>query len=62
MLEYKLIVEPNSKNIGKELNNYVYSDKSSKLYVDDWNHSIDGSRYNIEYHLRDPNKGQYNIR
>tara|TARA_R110002153_G_C13263927_1_gene492660 strand:+ start:289 stop:1515 length:1227 start_codon:yes stop_codon:yes gene_type:complete len=62
MLEYKIILEPNSKNIGKELNNYVYSDKSSKLYVDDWNHGIDGSRYNIEYHLRDPNKGSYNIR
>jgi phage terminase large subunit len=62
MLEYKIILEPNSKNIGKELNNYIYSDKNSKLYVDDWNHGIDGSRYNIEYHLRDPNKGSYNIR
>tara|TARA_R110002124_G_C8881112_1_gene508449 strand:- start:45 stop:1271 length:1227 start_codon:yes stop_codon:yes gene_type:complete len=62
MLEYKIIVEPNSKNIGKELNNYVYSDKTSKLYVDDWNHAIDGSRYNVEYHLREPNRGQYNIR
>jgi phage terminase large subunit len=51
MLEYKLIVEPNSIDIGKELNNYVYSDKGSKLYVDDWNHAIDGSRYNIEHHL-----------
>jgi phage terminase large subunit len=51
MLEYRLIVEPNSIDIGKELNNHVYSDKSSKLYVDDWNHAIDGSRYNIEHHL-----------
>tara|TARA_R110001606_G_scaffold17448_1_gene67730 strand:+ start:878 stop:2104 length:1227 start_codon:yes stop_codon:yes gene_type:complete len=62
MLEYKIILEPSSKNIAKELNNYVYSDKNSKLYVDDWNHAIDGGRYNIEYHLREPNRGQYNIR
>jgi phage terminase large subunit len=62
MLEYQIIVEPDSTNIGKELNNYVYSDKSSKLYIDDWNHSIDGARYNVEYHLREPNKGQYHIR
>ena len=62
MLEYLIILEPNSKNIAKELNNHAYSDKTSKLYVDDWNHAIDGARYNIEYHLRDPNKGQYNIR
>jgi phage terminase large subunit len=62
MLDYEIIVEPNSSNIAKELNNYVYSDKNSKLYVDDWNHAIDGSRYNIIYHLDNPNKGKYNIR
>ena len=62
MLDYELIVEPNSSNVAKELNNYVYSDKGSKLYCDDWNHAIDGSRYNIEYQLGNPNKGKYNIR
>ena len=62
MLDYDIIVEPKSSNIAKELNNYVYSDKSSKLYIDAWNHSIDGSRYNIIYHLDNPNKGIYNIR
>ena len=61
MLDYEIIVEPNSTNIAKELNNYVYADKGSKLYIDDFNHAIDGSRYNIEYHLRD-NKGKYDIR
>ena len=61
MQDYKLIVEPNSQNIAKELNNHVYADKGSKLYVDSFNHAIDGSRYNIEYHLRD-NKGVYDIR
>ena len=62
MLEYKIVLESNSKNIAKELNNHVYSDKKSKLYIDDWNHAVDGARYNIEYHLREPNKGNYNVR
>ncbi len=51
MQDYQIIVEPNSHNISKELNNYVYLDKGSKLYLDNWNHSIDGIRYNVVYHL-----------
>ena len=62
MLGYELIIEPNSSNIAKELNNHVYADKGSKLYVDDFNHAIDGSRYNIIYHLDNPNRGNYDIR
>ena len=62
MLGYEIIVEPNSKNIAKELNNHSYADKGSKLYVDDFNHAIDGSRYNIIYHLDRPNRGNYDIR
>ena len=61
MQDYDIVLSPDSNNIAKEFNNYVYSDKSSKLYVDDWNHAIDASRYNIIYHLDDPNKGTYNI-
>jgi len=51
MQDYELIVEPNSNNIAKELNNYVYLDKGSKLYLDDYNHIIDAIRYNVVYHL-----------
>jgi len=51
MQDYEIIVEQNSHNIAKELNNYVYLDKGSKLYVDNYNHSIDGIRYNVVYHL-----------
>jgi phage terminase large subunit len=51
MQDYEIIVEPNSQNIAKELNNYVYLDKGSKLYLDNYNHAIDGIRYNIVYHL-----------
>jgi phage terminase large subunit len=59
ILDYELIVSPESKNIAKELNNYVYADKGSKLYVDNYNHAIDAIRYNCIYHLDNPNAGKY---
>ncbi len=49
MQDYELIVE--GENIGKELNNYVYTDKGSKLFSDNWNHAIDAIRYNVSYQL-----------
>jgi len=61
MQDYELIVSPPSTNIAKELNNYVYADKGSKLYVDNYNHAIDGIRYNVIYHLDNPNAGKYFI-
>lgn len=61
MQDYQLIVSPESTNIAKELNNYVYADKGSKLYVDNWNHAIDGIRYNVIYHLDNPNAGKYYV-
>ena len=62
MQDYEIVVETNSYNIAKELNNYVYLDKGSKLYLDDFNHAIDGIRYNVIYNLDNPNKGTYHIR
>ena len=59
MQDYQLIVTPESTNIAKELNNYIYASKSSKLYVDSFNHAIDGIRYNVIYHLDNPNAGKY---
>jgi phage terminase large subunit len=59
MQDYKIIVEPNSTNIAKELNNYCYLNKGSKLYVDNWNHIIDAIRYNVIYNLDNPSKGTY---
>lgn len=61
MLDFKIIVEHKSRNIAKELNNYKYANKGSKMYVDDFNHAIDGIRYNITYHLDNPEKGNYYI-
>jgi phage terminase large subunit len=59
MQDYQIIITPESTNIAKELNNYVYADKGSKLYVDSYNHAIDGVRYNVMYHLDNPNAGKY---
>lgn len=55
MQDYKLVID--GENIGKELNNYVYADKGSKLFADDYNHAIDAIRYNVSYFLQ----GSYNI-
>jgi len=59
--DFDLIVEQNSQNIAKELNNYVYMDKKSQLYIDDWNHALDALRYNVIYHLDNPNAGNYYV-
>lgn len=59
MQDYEIVLEPNSQNIAKELNNYIYSDKKSGLVIDNYNHALDAIRYNVFYHLSNPNKGQY---
>jgi len=61
MQDYQIIVEENSQNIAKEFNNYVYLNKQSKLYIDDWNHIIDAIRYNVIFHLDNPNRGTYAV-
>lgn len=61
MQDFEIIVEPNSQDIAKELNNFVYMNKASKLYIDAWNHAIDAFRYNIIHHLDNPNQGNYFI-
>lgn len=61
MQDFQIILDPQSSNLAKEFNNYVYLNKASKLYIDDWNHGIDSARYNIIYHLDNPNQGNYHI-
>jgi len=56
LLEYKIIVEHNSSNIAKELNNYTYADKTSKLVIDDFNHAIDPLRYVATFKLTTKSK------
>ena len=61
MQGFKIVVSNESKNIAKELNNYVYADKGSKLFVDDFNHAIDAIRYNVSFQLMN-NSRALNIR
>jgi phage terminase large subunit len=61
MQDFEIIVEQNSHDIAKELNNYVYLNRVGKLYIDAYNHAIDGIRYNVIHHLDNPNSGKYFI-
>ena len=45
--EYEIIVSPESVNIGKELNNYVWHDKKSGSPIDAFNHALDAIRYYV---------------
>jgi phage terminase large subunit len=61
MKDYEIILEPNSQNVAKEFNNYIYSDSKSGLVIDAYNHAIDGARYNVFYQLANPQKGKYYV-
>lgn len=49
MQDYTLIVSEKSVNLQKELRNYIWLDKGSKLVIDDYNHAIDAARYAFSY-------------
>lgn len=61
MQDYDLIIDPDSTNLVKELNNYAWLEKKVAP-VDDFNHLIDAARYAIYYQLSNPNKGKYHLR
>lgn len=48
MKDYTLCVDPDSQNLKKELNNYVWAEKKSETPVDDYNHLIDPIRYCLQ--------------
>ena len=62
MQDYDLIIDPNSTNLIKELNNYSWLEKKSNTPIDDHNHLIDAARYAISYQLKNPNYGSYAVR
>lgn len=47
MNEYEIIVDPDSDNLKRELNNYIYHDKKSNTPIDAYNHLIDPARYGV---------------
>ena len=60
--DYELIVDSESTNLIKELNNYVWHDKKSETPIDDYNHLLDALGYALWNLIGKPNKGKYDIR
>jgi phage terminase large subunit len=60
LLDYDLIVDEDSVDLIKELNNYCWLSKGDKP-VDNYNHAIDAVRYAVSFQIDDPNKGSYAI-
>jgi phage terminase large subunit len=59
MQDYNLVVDPDSLELIKELNNYCWMEKKSSTPIDDYNHAIDAIRYAVTYQLENPNRGKY---
>jgi len=60
--DYDMIIDENSIDLIKELNNYCWLEKKSETPIDKFNHAIDALRYAVTYQLANPFKGIYNIR
>ena len=59
--DYDLIVDQDSINLIKELNNYAWLERKSNTPIDKFNHLIDAIRYAITYQLQNKNRGSYYI-
>lgn len=59
--DWTIIVDPESKNIIKELNNYAWSNKAGEVPNDDFNHTLDPLGYILWDVIGKPNRGKYNI-
>ncbi|CAB5217979.1 phage_term_2, phage terminase, large subunit, PBSX family [uncultured Caudovirales phage] len=59
--DYDLIIDENSVDLIKELNNYCWLEKKSETPIDKFNHGLDALRYAVSYQLANPNKGKYSI-
>lgn len=60
--DFDLIVDPESTELIKELNNYCWLEKKSATPIDAHNHALDAIRYAISYQLENPTRGQYFIK
>ena len=56
--DYQIIVDPDSHNLAKELNNWVWLDKKGEVPLDDFNHLIDAARYYTKTVIQTKRKGQ----
>ena len=59
--DYDMVIDENSVDLIKELNNYCWLEKKSETPIDKYNHALDALRYAVSYQLANPNKGKYKI-
>jgi phage terminase large subunit len=50
--EYELILTPESYQLEKELNNWIWLDKKGEIPIDDHNHLIDAGRYKTMHSIK----------
>ena len=60
--DYDLVIDEESTNLIKELNNYCWLEKKSSTPIDMYNHLLDAVRYAVTYQLENPTRGQYFIK
>ncbi|MEO5966825.1 MAG: phage terminase large subunit, partial [Ferruginibacter sp.] len=60
--DWQIIVDPESINIIKELNNYIWHDRKSQTPIDDYNHHLDPIGYVIWDLIGIGSKGKFDIR
>lgn len=61
MQDWKIVVDPESINIIKELNNYVWHDKKSETPIDAFNHALDAIGY-VMWHFHGSDNRPIKIR
>ena len=59
--DYDLVIDPESIDLIKELNNYCWLEKKSQTPVDNFNHALDALRYAVSYQLQNPHLGEYHL-
>lgn len=59
--DYDLIIDQDSLELIKEINNYAWMDSKKSTPIDKWNHGIDALRYAVTHQLINPHSGQYHI-
>ena len=61
MKNYDMIIDPSSKELIEELNNYAWLGKKDGQPMDDYNHILDAARYAVTYLNNDRDRGEYHV-
>lgn len=59
--DYQLIIDPKSKNLINELQNYIWLEKKSQTPISKYDHLLDALRYAVSYQLENEHLGEYAI-